>query len=74
MKRIIRFNEGIIDGDDMRDICKILPELSSMFKTRKNYDEYYFTEVEIEITLEKINRLSDEYYIQMNYEMIKIMV
>ena len=72
MKRIVEFDISIVDGYDMRKICNIIPQLSSMFSSRKNYDEYYFQEFETNITYEQLERLSEEYRIIISCEYLRI--
>lgn len=74
MKKIIKFNHGIIEGYCKELIIKILPELENSFKQRKQYFEYYFTEVELELTLENINQLSQEFNIQISFDTLKILI
>ena len=63
MKRILNLEQGIIDGDSVRGILKVFPEIESRFKQRKWYDEYYYDGVYIEwtveLTLDKISSLSN---------------
>jgi len=51
---------GVVEGDSMRYIISIIPELEPSFKQRKSYDEYYFTtpSTQIDITLDQIVHLS----------------
>lgn len=70
MKRKLRFNEGIISGDDMRDAIEILPELEPNFRQRKQFDEYYFDSMVVELNLEKLEHLSNMFSIRLNYDEI----
>lgn len=72
MKRIIEFKDGIIGGNIMIDIVDILPQLKSSFTQRKSYFEYYFEPTELEITLEQLDKLSDEFRIQIDFDTITI--
>lgn len=60
-------NDGIIDGDKVRDICNILGKtLFFCFEQRKQYDEYYYKkEIDLDITLEDMQKLMD-----LNYTLI----
>ena len=72
MKRIIRFNQGIIGGDNKEDLVEILPQLESSFKQRKTYHEYYFTDTEVELSLEEVDKISKEFTTLLNYEKLII--
>ena len=60
-------NDGIIDGDKVRDICEVFGEkLFDSFKQRKTYDEYYYQyPIDIIVTTEHIQKLMD-----LNYKII----
>ena len=68
MKRIIKFNHGIIGGDDKEDLVEILPQLESSFRQRKRYFEYYFDAIEVELSLEDVDKISKEFTTLLNYE------
>ena len=68
MKRIIRFNQGVVGGDDKETLVEIIPQLESSFRQRKHYHEYYFDEIEVELSLKDIDRISNEFTIELNYE------
>lgn len=68
--RKIRFSSGIVSGDDMRDLLIFLPELEESFKQRKQFDEYYFDEKTVEISLINLDGLSNLFSFKMNYETI----
>lgn len=54
---------GLIDGDSMREICEVFPELEDCFEQRKTYDEYYYKyPVSIEVSMEQIQQLMDMRY------------
>lgn len=61
MKVTIAFDQSIIGGFIKREICDIFPEIEKSFIQRKMYDEYYFTSTPIEITIEKLEELRNEY-------------
>lgn len=54
--------DGIISGDDMRDIIEVFPELKDSFKQRKSFDEYYFDSKEVFIDIERLQQLNDKWY------------
>lgn len=72
MKRILRFNQGIIGGEDKDTLLEILPQLQNSFRQRKRYYEYYFDQTEVELSLEDIDKLSSEFVVVLNYEEITI--
>jgi hypothetical protein len=63
MKRILIFKDGIIRGDIKRDIIDIFPETEHSFKQRKTFDEYYYDNTEVEIDLDKIEKINKYYSI-----------
>lgn len=73
MKRTIKFQDSIIGGEDKLSIIEILPQLKDSFRQRKTYFEYYFSEIEIEITLEQLDKLSNEFTIKINFDEIIIL-
>jgi hypothetical protein len=74
MKRNIRFSDGVIGGVEKEMIVDILPQLEGSFRQRKTYFEYYFDDTEVEITLEQLDKLSDEFRIKIDFEDITIEV
>lgn len=58
MKRKLVINEGVILGDIVRDIIDILPHLEKSFVQRKQFDEYYYNETEIELSIDIIQQLN----------------
>jgi len=62
MKRTLKIERGIIPGDMVRDILEVFPEIDSRFRARKTYDEYYFHSVSIELTIDKVESLSQSGY------------
>lgn len=75
MKRKIRFNQGIIGGVEKDTVVDILPQLEPHFRQRKTYYEYYFDDgVEVELSLEDIDKLSSEFAIKLNWDGLKIEV
>lgn len=74
MKRLINLKNGVIYGTDKESIVSILPQLEKSFRQRKEFFEYYFDEIEIEITLEQLNNLSHEFTIEISYDTLTITV
>jgi len=74
MKRNIRFRDGIIGGFEKEMIVDILPQLKDSFTQRKTYFEYYFEDTEVELTLEQLDKLSEEFRIAIDFEDITIEV
>jgi len=72
MKRRIVFNQGIIGGEEAYTLIDILPQLEKSFTQRKHFHEYYFTPIEVELSLEDIDKLSKEFTIYLNYEELVI--
>ena len=58
MKRKLVINEGIIRGDIVRDIVDFLPQLEKSFIQRKQFDEYYYNETVIELSIDIIQELT----------------
>ena len=61
MKRILIFNDGIIEGVYVDFIVKLYPHLAANFIQRKQYDEYYYKEGEVELTINELDLLSNEF-------------
>ena len=49
MKNTLLFENGIVEGRDVRDAQEIFPELKNSFTQRKTYDEYYYKETTVEL-------------------------
>lgn len=74
MKRKLEFQSGIVWGDDMRTVVWIIPSIENEFSSRKGFDEYYITYgLEIDFDIDMIDKLSNEFHIQIWYETIKIL-
>ena len=59
----LSFKDGIIEGRLVRDIQEVWPiTLKDSFKQRKTYDEYYYVETDVVVTLEDIQILLDKFY------------
>lgn len=72
MERTIRFKNGVIYGTIKEEVVIILPQLENSFRQRKEFFEYYFDETEISITLEQLDKLSQEFRISIDYDTITI--
>ena len=72
MKRKLMFTQSPVSGDDMRIILILFPHLEYNFTRRKSYDEFYFEGENIEITLDKLEKLLDEYNLELSSEYITI--
>lgn len=70
----VRFNQGIITGDDVRNLLKVFPELETNFKQRKKYDEYYFDEKVVELNIENLKKLSELFKFEMYSNNLKILL
>ena len=70
MKKTLHFSSGIVNGSDMRELIKVLPEMEVLFRQRKSFDEYYFEEAEVELTIEHVSKLSEEFTIEIVGSMI----
>lgn len=74
MKRKLGFQSGIVWGDDMRTVVWIIPSIENEFSSRKGFDEYYVAYgLEIDFDIDMIDKLSNEFHIQIWYETIKIL-
>jgi hypothetical protein len=62
MNRELIFNDGIIDGDAVREVKSVFPELKNSFRQRKTYDEYYYEKTEVIISLDRIQKLTDLFF------------
>ena len=74
MVREVRINDSIVAGYDKELIEKIFPQLSNSFKQRKQFYEYYFKPIEIELSLEDIENISKEYAIELNWDQLIIVI
>jgi hypothetical protein len=57
MKKEIRFISDIVDGDDMRDLVTIFPELTNDFGKSNHSDEYYFSGRVIDLNIEQLEKM-----------------
>jgi hypothetical protein len=68
MVREIRIDQGIIGGFEKELIEKILPQLIGSFRQRKEFWEYYFDPKQVELSLEDLDNLSNEFQIKINFD------
>lgn len=61
MKRTLRFNQGIIDGIYVDFVTTLYPHLATNFTQRKCYDEYTYSEGVVELTIDDLDKLTDEF-------------
>lgn len=61
MKRILRFNQGIIDGIYVDFVIQLYPHLVTNFTQRKSYYEYTYSEGSIELTIDDLDKLTEEF-------------
>jgi hypothetical protein len=71
MKRMIIIND-ILSGFDKRLLEGLLPELIGSFRQRKEFDEYYFDEIQIDLSLEKLDKLSQKFDIRLGQDELVI--
>jgi hypothetical protein len=74
MVKLIVIKQGIVGGDTKELIEDILPQLVGSFDQRKEFFEYWFNEKEIELSLEDINNLSQEFVIELNWKELIIQI
>lgn len=73
MKREFIFAWGIVSGDLRDAVLEIFPELAPQFEQRKQFFEYYFEPIEVELSIEQLDRLSKEFRVQISWDEIKIL-
>ena len=73
MKREFRFAWGIVAGDLRDAVLEIIPELAPQFEQRKQFFEYYFEPIEVELSIEQLDRLSKEFRVQISWNEIEIL-
>ena len=73
MKRNLVLN-GIVEGNVLRDLQGVFPEIENSFLQRKTYDEYYYSETKVEMTIDKLSILTEEmnFRVAIYYDDIKI--
>ena len=61
-ERILNFESGIIEGEVVRELQVIFKELNESFKQKKSYDEYYYTNTKVLLSMSKIIKLNELCY------------
>ena len=74
MKRTIEINEGIIAGHDVDNIIDLIPQLKDSFRQRQQFNEYYFDETEVDITMDQLEELSKEYDLKLGTTWLRILI
>lgn len=73
IKRLLNFNQTLINGDTVRLVLDVFPDIKNKFRQRKNFDEYYFDGAIVELNIQKISQLNDlDLKVLINWEQIKI--
>ena len=65
IERTLNFEFSIIEGEVVRELQTVFKELNESFKQRKSYDEYYYTNTKVTLTISKINKLN-----KLNYNVL----
>jgi hypothetical protein len=66
IKRLIQIKAGVIGGFEKELIEKLLPQLVGSFVQRKEFFEYYFNEKWVELSIEDIEKVSNEFSIEIS--------
>lgn len=59
---ILLLEDGIIEGDVVRELQGTFPELQDSFRQRKSYDEYYYDETNVRIDIQDVKGLIHNNY------------
>jgi len=72
MKRKLQLSElGIIEGEFLRELKEIFPNINFREVKKSNFDSYYTSyDIEVNITLESLEKLTENYYFTMCSEYI----
>jgi len=73
MKRRLRLT-NMTGWDEREYILRCIPELKSQFRQRKQYEEYYFDEADVELTIEQIEMLSETFNLEINCQEVIIII
>lgn len=71
MKRILEFKNSLIDWADVDCISNIIPEIKDCFEKYK-YDFIYNNSKDVQLSAEQLDKLSEEYTLEINSTYIKI--
>lgn len=64
IKRLIQIKEVFISGVEKELIEQILPQLKGSFEQREEFFEYYFEETWILLSIEDIENISRNFFIE----------
>ena len=71
MIRNLNFKDGLVVGEVKDIFISIFPKLKGSFIQRKQYDEYLFNETEIELDIDKLSLISNQFtYIINKFDII----
>ena len=56
----------------MQAVLSVLPQLEHSFKQRKEFWEFYFEPMEVQLTIEDVEQLSDLFTIKISFEELQI--
>ena len=71
MIRNLNFKDGLVVGEVKDIFISIFPKLKGSFIQRKQYDEYLFNETEIELDIDKLSLISNQFtYIISKFDII----
>ena len=73
MVRKVVIND-IVGGFEKEMIENLLPKLEGSFRQRKQYFEYYFDGIEIELSLEDLENISDHFLVKLSYDELEIII
>lgn len=73
MKREFNFAWGIVRGEIRDAVLEIFPELAPQFEQRKQFFEYYFEPIDVEASVEQLDRLSKEFHVRLSWDEIKVL-
>lgn len=70
----LTLSQGIISGNDVRDLIRLALIDESLFRQRKSYDEYYFdgNEREMQFPARRIFIIADRFPVEIYGDSIKI--
>ncbi len=57
MKVELGFSASLVDGLDMDNLIDIIPEIEGNFTQRKEYTEYYFEDMVVDIDMAQLEKV-----------------
>ncbi len=73
MKRILNINLITVTGDSKIEILEVFPDIENKFRLRNEFDEYYFDEVLVELSIEIIDSLNKlGFDVKINWERVTL--